>query len=256
LNDWNDEQLHDLAGAYVLDALEPGEQRVYEAHLRTCEACKREVAELAQVVGVLPLAVELVEPPASLRDRIIAAVQDEGDARPVLTAIPGGVSVRRERRRVAPWEVIVGLAAALVLAAVGLWNVQLQHKIDQQRADITYQQAVSNALAGGASVSQLPGTAAAPGARAAMVQPKNGREAYLIVKNLPATPSHKVYQLWFVRGTPKSAITFQYGGGGAQIYHLPMTSKGYPIAAVTVEPGPNGSPAPTGPKVIVGKLSA
>jgi len=39
-------EVHALAGAYALDALDPFERRGYEAHLRECEPCRREVAEL------------------------------------------------------------------------------------------------------------------------------------------------------------------------------------------------------------------
>lgn len=48
---------HDAVGAYVLDALTDDERNVFEAHIRSCAACQREVAELSQVVGLLPAVV-------------------------------------------------------------------------------------------------------------------------------------------------------------------------------------------------------
>ena len=43
----------DWDSAYVLGALPPGDRREYEAHLETCEACSRSVAELAPIPGLL-----------------------------------------------------------------------------------------------------------------------------------------------------------------------------------------------------------
>ena len=64
-----------LAAAYVLGALEPAEEAAVREHLQTCAEPHDEFAELG---GVVPYLVELpglelVEPPASLRDRIMAA---------------------------------------------------------------------------------------------------------------------------------------------------------------------------------------
>ena len=40
-------------GAYVLGALEPGERRRVEEHLRSCPACAAELAEFAALPGLL-----------------------------------------------------------------------------------------------------------------------------------------------------------------------------------------------------------
>ena len=39
--------------AYVLGALSPAERREFEEHLEACEACRRSVAELAPMPGLL-----------------------------------------------------------------------------------------------------------------------------------------------------------------------------------------------------------
>jgi anti-sigma factor RsiW len=68
-----------LAAAYVLGALEPAEEAAVREHLQTCAEPHDEFAELG---GVVPYLVELpglelVEPPTSLRDRIMAAAAAE-----------------------------------------------------------------------------------------------------------------------------------------------------------------------------------
>ncbi|WP_425955706.1 anti-sigma factor family protein [Xylanimonas sp. McL0601] len=52
----------DWDGAYVLGSLSPTERREFEAHLATCDACRRAVAELAGLPGLLStLSLEEVE---------------------------------------------------------------------------------------------------------------------------------------------------------------------------------------------------
>jgi hypothetical protein len=69
------EEAVDLAAGYVLHALEPGEDAAVQSHLASCELPHPEFEELG---GVAPALLELdeselVEPPASLRDRLMAA---------------------------------------------------------------------------------------------------------------------------------------------------------------------------------------
>jgi len=44
---------HESLGAYTLDALAPDEARAVEAHLAECADCRREVAELTELRGML-----------------------------------------------------------------------------------------------------------------------------------------------------------------------------------------------------------
>ena len=75
------EQARDLAAAYVLGALEAGEEAAVRDHLQTCDQPHPEFAELGGVVPVLSASLEPVEPPASLRDRIMAAAAADLEAR-------------------------------------------------------------------------------------------------------------------------------------------------------------------------------
>ncbi|MEX2032690.1 MAG: zf-HC2 domain-containing protein, partial [Dehalococcoidia bacterium] len=40
------EQLHDLAPGYALDALDDEDRRAFETHLGECERCREELASL------------------------------------------------------------------------------------------------------------------------------------------------------------------------------------------------------------------
>ena len=100
----NDHEV-DQVGAYVLDALDPEERAAFENHLRGCSMCQAEVAELRQVVDVLPLAADVAEPPSALRGRIMDAVRDDIGDRPDLVPLqprpeaPAPVSLAAHRTR-------------------------------------------------------------------------------------------------------------------------------------------------------------
>ena len=106
----------DWDSAYVLGALSPAERRDYEEHLEACETCRRSVAELAPMPGLLARlsperAVAFVEDPDAasapvLRDDLLAAVRREDR--------------RRRARRARAWLVAAAAAAVLVLVAIAV----------------------------------------------------------------------------------------------------------------------------------------
>src|SRR5204862_7278124 len=67
------EQARDLAAAYVLGALEADEEAAVREHGATCDQPHPEFAELGSAVPLLAETIELVEPPESLRGRLVAA---------------------------------------------------------------------------------------------------------------------------------------------------------------------------------------
>jgi anti-sigma-K factor RskA len=262
VNEHTDHQENELVGAYVLDALEPVERTSFETHLATCTHCQSEVAELLPVVDVLPLAADVVEPSPELKTRILDAITHDLSQRPTLTAIPGGAPLGPRRRRgfyrsISRYEAITGLAAAVIIAGLGIWNVGLQNQINHQKQSVAYDQDINSAILNGASVSQLPATSTGSAAQAALVQPHNGGTPYLLVGNMPKNPGNKVYELWYVRGkTPHPITVFNYSGNQPAVVPLSVPTTSYAAAAITLEPGPHGSKRPTTRQIVAGKLSA
>jgi anti-sigma-K factor RskA len=249
------DEMHDLVGAYVLDALSPAETRAFQEHLQQCARCQEELRLLHDAAGALPLAVEQVEPPPDLFARIRDTIENE---RPALKPIAGG---RATPRRPMPWsylEIGVAAAAALLIVALGIWNIRLQGQISNDHAALTYLQTVNNAIVSGGRVSDIAGTGTARGAEAALVQPAQHGPAYLVVQGLPSLPADRVYEVWLIKPSapPVPAGAFTSQGTGTQVWHLPKSAHGYALTAVTEEQGPHGSTVPRGPKVLAGAIRA
>lgn len=246
---------HDNVGAYVLDALADEERAQFEAHLARCPDCRAEVVELQQVVDVLPLALEGVEPSALLRNRVMDVSREED--RPALVPIPGGRATPRPR---ASWrwpELAAIAAAVLLVAGLGVWNIHLQQQINSDQAALAYQRQIAAAIAAHATVSPISGQGRDRAASAAVVQPRRQQPAYLVVQGLSGTAKNRVYELWLFRGsTPEPSTVFSYSGSSPQIFKLPTATRGYAQAAVTIEPGPKGRSTPSGPIVLAGRLKA
>jgi anti-sigma-K factor RskA len=146
----NHDRLADLSAVYALGALRGEERAEFEAHLRECTECAAEVEAFAPVVAGLASSVPSREPPAALRDRVLASVQagpssERGAAPTSDTARRGSGQVSRQasgqasrsgsvqpsllgsRQALPAWL----LAAASLVAAVGLgWQtVRLQSTV-------------------------------------------------------------------------------------------------------------------------------
>ena len=116
----NCEHWHDEMAAYALDALEPPEAAKLEAHLADCSSCTERLRWLQPAVDVLPVTVTQQDPPAELRERLMATVRAEAaDADPAPAATPA----RRWRLRMPGFgefgmrPALAGFGVALLLVA-------------------------------------------------------------------------------------------------------------------------------------------
>lgn len=261
----NDHEV-DQVGAYVLDALDPEERAAFENHLRGCSMCQAEVAELRQVVDVLPLAADVAEPPSALRGRIMDAVRDDIGDRPDLVPLqprpeaPAPVSLAAHRTRRGFGMGLLAVAAAIIVAALGVWNIQLQQSVNDKQKTVAIANDVLQAELDHPVVAVMPGRGAARGASAKVIEPRHGSSVYMVVNGLPTSPANRVYQLWVMNGgshpIPVSAGVFTSSGRGVQYLKMPRPREGYRVTALTVEPGPSGSKSPTTQPIMIGKFGA
>jgi anti-sigma-K factor RskA len=212
------EQAIELAAGYVLGALEPAEEAAVRAHLRTCPESHDEFAELGGVVPYLaePADLELVEPPAALRDRIMAAaaadlaerttggvpetVEPAQEPAPAattaLTPFPSATE-RDARRRTGAFDLALRIAAVIAIVALGFWNVQLQGQVGTAQE---YERAVAAVL----DVAAQPGSQTAVlaaqqagGPRGIAAVAANG-SIQLALQDLAPTSGSQVYETWAI----------------------------------------------------------
>ena len=69
---------HDAAPLYATNALRGRERSSFELHLVHCKRCGADIDWLAETTAALALAIEPVELPPALRERILAAARAEG----------------------------------------------------------------------------------------------------------------------------------------------------------------------------------
>jgi anti-sigma-K factor RskA len=254
------DQIADLAPGFVLGALEPDEAAAIRAHLATCDEPHPAIEELGAVVPALLESVEVVEPPASLRDRILEAA-----ATPAPESPDAAVAARGRRRLTSltglrAWLSRPGLAwvaaavAAVLVVALGVRTLQVQAELGALQA---YREGVVAVL----------DTAAMPGSQLAVLSSPedsgpagiaaastDGRIA-IAMRDLDPTRGSEVYETWLIGddGVPVPVGSFTAASGGTASMVLtvsPAASAGVTIA-LTHEPGP-GATTPTPPIVAVG----
>ncbi len=251
------EELEELAGALALGATSPEETQAAHEHLAACSRPHRSVRELAATAVLLAEAVEPVEPPPDLRDRILAVARGTADRVPRSRAERPfrAPAVRGERRPVGPRVRPGWWAAAVLLLALGLslWNVELRRVLDRREAQLTAQQRVIDAVARGALVVPFTAAPGLGGARGAVVW-EAGQQPIVVFEGLPQPPRGRVYQLWAIRaGRPEDlGMTFRPGADGRFLTVLPELSA-VEAVAVTVETG--HVPQPTSPPVLTAEMS-
>lgn len=177
---------HALSGAYAVDALDDLERVAFERHLAECPECRAEVASLREAAATLAETTAL-EPPAALRDRVLAGI---ATTRPLPPEVPAPVALdsrRTPRRRV---NLLVAAAAAVLAVGGGtvLWQQPWQDTTNQQQSAIDTVLRASDAKR---SSLDFDG-----GATATLVHSDSVGRAVLVTEKMPPPPAGKVYQLW------------------------------------------------------------
>ena len=265
------EQARDLAAGYVLGALERAEEEAVRDHLATCDQLHPEFETLGGVVPALVEAegLEMVEPPAGLRERIMAAAAADlaertsragADVRPAPVAFPSAAErtarserTRAERTRASRFDWALRIAAVIAVVAVGAWGMGLRGQLDAaQRFD--------------RAVAAVLDVAAKPGSQAVILAPAEGQRGAgiaavaadgtttLAMRDLPATSGGQVYTAWVIVGesAPVSVGDFSVDANGiASFTSRPAETPAGALIALTLEPNA-GNTAPKGTIVSTG----
>jgi hypothetical protein len=245
---------HAAVGSYAVNALDRAELDEFEAHLETCETCRREVSEFAETVAELSLLA--ATPPPALRDSILGAIKE---VRPLPPEEPGAMTtpetasptpdqpqsvppapppvqrllvdelaLRRQRRRT---RILTAAVAAVMVIAVSLggWVYTLVQNRQAQVAEATLETQLFSA-----PDVKIYAQTMANGGKASFVVSQAQNRALFIGTDLPEAGQGKRYQLWTLTPTPDADNLFDGGATKKQWFDNPVTDASG--LAVSIEP--------------------
>jgi anti-sigma-K factor RskA len=269
---WN--KLKKIAPLYVIGALDEKTAEEVEAslHSATTEQ-QRAIARWRDVATSLPQALPLQSPPDHVRERLLNRIAEETQQTPIEIAVEESTSEelagraeekvlsfvqpRRAESRPARW-LLIAATALLTFTAGYLFkqNSDLARERDnvaRESDDLSKEMAmwrrqVDDIVSPATRIIAMVGEET-PQANAKVVWNTNARQWAIYIFDLPAPPSDKDYQLWYVTRNAKiSAAVFRTDEQGRTVLKLtppPDALAGLAATAVTIEPR-GGSPQPTG----------
>jgi anti-sigma factor RsiW len=236
------DDIHALVGAYALDAVDDLERAAFDRHLRDCEACRAEVAELQETVARLADGTWSVPPP-SLKESVLAEI---ATTRQVAPASPG------RSRRPGSLRLRLTAAAAAVVAAVTAGTAVFVVQEDRVR----HEQALAEAARSGDS--RVRAILASPdlvvrqdalttGGKVTVASSRLQNAGVILLAASSSPPPGRTFELWTVQGSlPVPAATLR--PGETQFTQVVEGLPGYAGVGVTIEHA-GGSKTPTQPMV-------
>lgn len=273
------EDLHQLAGAYALDALSDEEREQFEAHLNDCDVCQAEVAGFRDTAAMLGAGA--AEPaPEGLRPRVLDAIEHTPQE-PAPVERTRGVPAS-EPRTAPTWQSPHMAQQPQPPAGPASLDAARERRERRKRFDFRSSGvaaaaaavAVVAVVAGGTVIGQRLGEgpngdgtpAWVEDARTVFLEGSEGVDArfashperddgLLLVDGLePLDPERNTYQLWlFHDEQPVPAGVFTPGEDGTAQVPAAARVAGAELVAVTVEPA-GGSAQPTSEPILVGEL--
>ena len=218
------------AASYAVGALTAAERREVENDLRRSPRLAAEVREFSETAGMLGLATPPVAPSDSLRDSILAGIEDA----PQMSRVVRGPWFAR------PATMLMGAAAAAVIAIGGTvlaMNLTTEPSpVDQIVAAADYER-VSTEMDDGATV--------------VAIWSASLERAAITVRDMDAPPADHTYQLWYIdeAGHAAPAGTFDADSNPQTVVLAGEMDAGDAIG-ITVEPA-GGSASPTTNPILV-----
>src|SRR5262249_38050982 len=272
------DEIKEQAALYALGALSQIEARAFENHLADgCQVCQAEVSGFDSVVGELGLGAPAASPPAHLRGLLTARIANEpqqigvrrGARTQAMPWAPGRVERRSQWIAALPWAVAASVAIVAVASVLGLRGVvrSLNQDLAQMRVDLLHvNELLVLARQRDAEHVQVISLLEQPGSghiflavqkdvlpSRADVYLNRQNKKLLVAADMPPAPAGKVYQLWYLAPTPRSAglIRTDVSGHGFAEVSIPADLGTLKGAAITLEPE-GGSEQPTMPIYVLG----
>lgn len=246
-------EYEDMLAAAALGALTAAEHERLRRHMRTCATCRAAYSRLLSAADTLPLIVEEREPSTALRERLRAQVGApvwpappaappvppvEPDIVP-LPQFPEPVVLPPPRaRRIAPGWIMIAAAMLLIgLVAGALVGRYLIADDGEPGGQEIAMESPAGLALDDATLTWLP----------------EDRVLRFSAPELPAPSEGQVYQVWLIGGEGEPPTPVGTVDSTGQ-FATTVDRDRFGTFAVTVEPGPLGSPEPTSDPVIVAEL--
>ena len=254
--------LRELAAAYALDAVDPGERAALDALAAGDAEFRREVDAFREVGALMAYAAPAAAAPAALRERILADARTVRSIATAAGARPMPAAPARWRQ-VTPWLAAAACAAFAVFAYNGQRQareamVALSGELTQVRTELQEKDRTLSAFMG--PEVHVVSLAEANNRPTARVYWNHTRNVFIVTAfNVPRAPEGKTYQLWAISKALKAPLsmgTFNTDEEGRATIIVPVGTDvnaiGFvELCAMTLEPA-GGSPGPTETPRLVG----
>lgn len=240
------QDLHLLAGAYVLDALDADDRAEFEAHLEVCADCVAEVAEFRETAARLAT-LTAQDPPPSLRENVLARIASTSQLSPEGSPEEVNTEPDLDATNVVtgPWSwarqfAVAAVVLGILALSMGTWALDQRDVAAQLSARSDVIDSVLTAPDATITVKVIGD------ARASLLASKASRKAVLVATGLPVPANGQVYALWRIddSGRAASAGTHVPGNGGELAVPIEGSLAGTKVVAMTIEPA-GGSEQPT-----------
>lgn len=234
--------LHHLAAAYALDALDPGERIAFEAHYHDCHVCSHDVRDFRSTLAAIG-ELSVTTPPADLKARVLEHVAATRQLSPrVAPRTLASAPTRRPSLLAAAAALVLLVGATAFVVGRGSQNddafaSQLEQVLaepDVQMVDLTAMSATTEG-------------------RVRVAWSASAGQAVVIGDGLSSPSDGSVYELWLIDDSgavPTQMLDPADGGEVRRI--IPMA--GNPIKwGITIEPEA-GSASPTGEILFLGDV--
>ncbi len=214
---------------YAVGALPSERSDEVAAHLRACGSCRAAAEELVEVVAALADTVPLREPPADLKDRILAAAAADVRRRRV---------VRLPRIAIDPRMLAMAAAIVLLLGFDANQTLRLQAA---ESARNEYERGLANVALGGRTW-YMAGVDQWKGAGGNLMQPASGKPAFVVFHDLRPLAEGQLYALWLIAPDGKwvRGANFRPEAERIQMVEIGQELAGFERCAVTVETSSTG----------------
>jgi hypothetical protein len=278
------EKVRELAPGFVLGALETEEMIVVQDHLDGCVKPHPEMDEFGGVVPYLAQSLPAIEPPAWLRESVIAAAKADTRARqrvgkatehrmaghepvtPLVSAVPAAPAapdplpanvtplrqVWARRRQVATWS--TRIAAAFLVVGLASYAVVVQGELNRTATPTTN---LSMIIGQGSRQAALMPTDTASKAGGLAVLQQTGH-LFIDIHGLAATTGDRVYSVWVSdsNGVVTKIGWFTVDAGGHAVQEFPNVPNSPSLWLFVTQEANSGTVKPLGPMIVSGTLSA